>query len=214
MEFASLLNTLLKGKNPSSFTAYDIDSKAYYRVGKKQYLEAAVLFEAAAKQAQIEYDTIPFEPKSILDIHTNHFLTSYYRSALNYFRAGHVDIAIPMLEHVVSANWKEAKLFNDTCNVADAYVYLLAHAANKGLVEFEHMLLDAKSTCNDYGFDFPQYFRMQSQLFEYARQCGAINIQHEMLDRMAKSLQENPPRKGIRTLRQQLKEYQKSIESS
>lgn len=123
-----LLRDLSKGKEPSEFTAYDLGSKAYYRAGRKQHLEAALLFEAASQQAQYEFENDIDIKANEYDVRINQFLNDYARAGFHYYEAGKVEKSIPNLQEAVKQDWLENGLNNDLHTIMGAYNYLVLYA--------------------------------------------------------------------------------------
>ena len=103
---SNALSDLLKGKSESEFSSYDIASKAHTRWSKKQFLEAARLFEAAARVATEEYKTDQSKPDQSLNYIS--------RSGICFSQAGEFEKANPKLEEAILGDWVGSGLENDT----------------------------------------------------------------------------------------------------
>lgn len=199
----NLLRDLLKGKEPSEFTAYDLDSKAYYRTGRKQHLEAAVLFEAAANQAKYEFENDIDVKTNENGVRINHFLNSYARAGFHYYEAGEVEKSIPMLRDVVKQDWLGNGLNNDLHTIMGAYNYLVLNEADNKK-SFLNAYEKAIWNCKKIKFEFPMNYTFQEKYFEIALKFELF----DMCDSLLPKLKNRRPKKRIP--KKIIEEYEKN----
>jgi|GEM_PF-2947529 len=154
MAYEDLLKTLLKARSPSEISAYDIASKAYHRSSRKQYLEAAVLFEASAARSDEEFDSGEYDKVNEAGVRINQSLNAKARAGFNYCRAGDQERGLKLLRACVDADWLAAGLNHDLMTVARAFVYLLRDAGQRGRAAFEETFAEAERRCEAMGMSF------------------------------------------------------------
>ncbi|TNE87981.1 MAG: hypothetical protein EP330_16985 [Deltaproteobacteria bacterium] len=166
-----MLNELLKGKSPRDFSAYDLASKAHFRSSRKQPLEAAVLFDAAAVRAQEEFDA-GSEKRNEAGVRINQSLNHRARAGFAFYKAGEVARALPMFEVCVAADWLAAGLNHDLHTVAMCWAYLVRERAREGREAFEAAFAEAVAACHTVGAEFPWAHPTRKEMAELARTHG------------------------------------------
>lgn len=162
-----LLDRLISKKDRENLSAYDIASKAHYRWDRNQHINAALLFELAEERADQEFSTGKAE--------VNQKMNYRARVAVNYFKAGEIDIAIPMFVEVCNYDWTGNGLVNDDHMVEWGFVYRLYTVKDKA-AKFRKLFAEAQKRSNDINKEFPKIHPLQEQLLEYALQLNETDI--------------------------------------
>lgn len=169
-ELDALLRKLLKGKAPADLDGRAIGGKAYYRAERKQPLEAAVLFDAAATRAQEDGDRTGW-------------IEWYVRAGLQYFEAGDMARAVPILRNAIDAH-REVPGHRDAHMVEWCYTLLLRFAAHEqDRSAFRALFAEAIEQCAAVGRPgYPRIHPHQEQLLEAAHTLGCAQERRAIAD--------------------------------
>lgn len=178
MPHEELLTTLLKRQNPEDLTAYDIASKAYYRSSREQPLEAAVLFEAAARRAEQEFADGSASKLNEHGVRIQHALNHWARAGFNFYKAGEEAYALELLHRCAHADWLAAGLNHDLHTVGACWAYLVRHEAKQA---FKATYARAKAHCDDLGVEFPFAHPTRKELGTLARELGMEDLAQEIV---------------------------------
>ncbi len=154
------LADLLKGKDETEYSAYDIESKAHNRWSKKQFRPAALLFEAAARVSLSENGD------------RCQFLNYQSRAGICYSQGGKLEKAKPLLKKSIEADWIGAGLEKDMHMIEWCYVELLCNESQTDAKEFDSLFEKAKAHCANLGWVFPKIHPKQEALLEVAVSLG------------------------------------------
>lgn len=169
-ELNALLRELLKGKAPADLDGGAIGRKATYRAERKQPLEAAVLFEAAAARLLEDGDR-------------DSWLEDYVRAGLEYFEAGDLARAVPILRNAIDAH-REVPGHRDAHMVEWCYTLLLRFAAHEqDRSAFRALFAEAIEQCAAVGRPgYPRIHPHQEQLLEAAHALGCEQERRSIAD--------------------------------
>lgn len=204
MTNSDLLSKLLKGKAPADFSAYDLGSKAYFRSSRDQHLEAAVLFEAAARRAQQEFDQGVAQKLNESGIRINQALNSWARAGFNYYRAGQKAQALELLTRCVHADWLGAGLNHDLNTVAMCWAYLVREQSMLGRKAFEAAFREAERRSEAICVGFPWSHPTRKELASLARGFGNEELAREIV----------APLRTSKPMKRELKSWLKAFDAS
>lgn len=162
------LTELLNGKLETEFSAYDLGSKAHLRLSKKEYLAAALLFEAASRVACSEHMVDKDKP--------NQYLNYISRAGICFHEAGIVEKAKPIYNEALEADWISAKLNNDLNMIETCYLQLFKLPEYQKSESFGALYDRAKTHCSKIGWMFPRIHSSQEYLLE-----NAVKLNNEKL---------------------------------
>lgn len=187
-----LLSSLLGKQSPEQLTSEELSRKAHYRWDRKQYLEAAVLFEAAAARCAEE---VRLEPPP----RDNTFVYRV-RSGVLYRMAGEVEIAWPILLEATTFDWQAAGIPEDDHFTEWAYVEMLCvHAATQNKQEYLQLFWQAVTQSRSSGGTFPRIHPKQELLLDHCEYLGLVKELTHVIERIE-------ARKISRPLKQRLKQ--------
>lgn len=175
-----MLKELLKGKKETEFSAYDIESKAHYRWSRKQYLEAAVLFEAAARVAILESKN----KKKFLGLfqsNKNDYLNCISRAAICYSEAGEFKLSKPLLIISINSDWIKAGLKMDMHMIETCYIELIHINIIEQPDQFCKLYEQARNHCKKLGWIFPLIHPNQERLLELTYKLNQKEIVFEII---------------------------------
>lgn len=193
-EETAILQALLKSKDENTFTSEQLSSKAHWRWNKGQFIEAAVLFEAAYRRCIIE--TGHQLPNRSFDYRV--------RAGVTFNLAGEVERAWPILEEATKYDWNSAGNPEGSHFTEWAFVEMLSTFVNQNNPEhFCDLFWKAVTRCHELGYAFPSIYPKQELLLNYCDQLGLEKELIHVIERL----------KG-RTLSGALRKRIASIESS
>lgn len=204
MSHDGLLATLLKNQSPSDFDAYDIASKAYHRASRKQPLEAAVLFEAAAKRAQEMFDSGEYDKRNEHGVRINQALNHWARAGFHFHKAGEEAHGLELMQHCVAADWLAAGLNHDLMTVGRCWEYLVKAAVPSGPEAFETAFARATQACGAIGEAFPLSHPTRKELSGVARGWGMEELAQELV----------APLRTTRPMKRELKAWLKAFDAA
>jgi hypothetical protein len=158
----ALLAELLGRKPETAFSAYKLSGKAHFRWNRDQLVEAAVLFDAAARRATAE--ATPGRDQTMV-----------YRSraAVCFARAGKIERAWPLLEETSVHDWRASGTEADSNFSEWAFVEMLAvHAERGDRAAFAALFARAVARGDELGERFPFIHPKQDLLLQLCEQLG------------------------------------------
>jgi hypothetical protein len=165
---------LLKERAASPLTAYQIGSKAHRRWDLGQHTEAAILFCVACERAVEEFAG----GRSPVDKSPN----SFVRAAINFNRAGSLEIAEPMLREATAIDWKAAQLPMDSHMTEWAFVELLLNRQRGPREAFSQLFDEATDRCRELGWRFPKIRPKREALLAAALELGDERIARVLVE--------------------------------
>jgi hypothetical protein len=164
---AGLLRDLLGNRAPEKLSAKQLAGKAYWRWRRKQYLEAAVLFEAAATRSADEARLA----KPARDNTFNYRV----RSGVTYRLAGEIERAWPILVEATTFDWQAAGIVEDSHFTEWAFVEMLCVLAKANDKDgFSKLFWQAVARCAELDSPFPRIQSKQELLLELCQQLGLV----------------------------------------
>ena len=135
----SSLHSLLKGKDPNQFTAYQLSHRARLHESRSEQAEAALLYRAAADRARQEFED---------GISSRNYRMVYLASAgINLSRSGNKEAAEQVLHEVTTYDWVGNRLRCEEWAFLRACAELMTIAHGRGKDAFEHMFEQAVERC-------------------------------------------------------------------
>ena len=159
-----LLRDLLGKDPPERFSPDELGRKAHWRWDRGHYLEAAVLFEAAALRAAEEARRAP---------HRDNTFNYRVRSGVTYRLAGENERAWPILVEATTFDWQAAGIPEDSHFTEWAFVEMLcvlAEAQDKR--GFSEVFWRAVARGEEIGLPFPRIHPKQELLLDVCEQLG------------------------------------------
>jgi len=167
----SLLD-LLDGRDEREFSASDLSTKAQDRSGNGEFYSAALLFEAAARICNAEYESGKSD--------VNQYLSSYSRAGICFSQAGYFEKAKPILLHSTEADWAAAGLEKDTHIVKWCYVELLAEEAKLPADDLAAQYQNAVAHCKRLHWSFPSIKSEKELMRETTAPSGLQILANEL----------------------------------
>ncbi len=166
------LDQLLAGKSPEAFSAEQLSSKAFWRLDRKQYYAAYLLFEAAWRRA--EQTGVPWRAER-------------NRAATSLFEAGHVGEALPLLHAILDDYAAHPEAVSDRHWVEHTTQCLLRHAYREDPNNFEtrYRQLTARAAALQ-DRESPWIHPFQEELAEFAQSLGCRDVVRELVATMAR----------------------------
>lgn len=167
---AQLLQDLLGKKAPGKFTAAELAGKAHWRWNREQYLEAAVLFDAAAVLSAQEIQRAPQDRDNTFNYRV--------RSGVTFRLAGHIQRAWPMLLEATTFDWDAAGIPEDSHFTEWAFVEMLIVVAQaQDRAGFAKLFWQAVARCNEIDSPFPRIHPKQELLLDL---CSQLDLRKEL----------------------------------
>ncbi len=161
----NILNSLLGKRSAEYFSAAELGRKAHWRWDRGQYLEAAVLFEAAALRSAQEVRLVRPERDNTFNYRI--------RSGVTFRLAGQYDRAWPILVEAITFDWQAAGIPEDRGFTEWAFVDMLCILAEKQDTQgFSSLFWQAVARGEELGFHFPHIHPKQELLLDLCEQLG------------------------------------------
>ena len=159
----SLLTALLKRKPAGAFEPQELSGKAHWRWNRNQYVEAAVLFDAAWRVATDKGDRAAF--------------CFRVRSGICFRLAGHLERAWPILQEAVQFDWDAAGLESDSHMSDWAFVQMLAaHHEHRDIESFVAVFSQAVRRGEQLSAPFTRIHPHQDSLLSW---CADLELKEE-----------------------------------
>jgi hypothetical protein len=154
------------GKRPAEkFTAQELGRKAHWRWNRGEYLEAAVLFDAAALRSALEARQSPLRRDNTFNYRV--------RSGVTFRLAGETQRAWPILAEATTFDWQAAGIPEDNHFTEWAFVEMLCVFAdaqdNRG---FSKLFWEAVARGDEIGLSFPGIRPKQELLLDLCERLG------------------------------------------
>jgi hypothetical protein len=167
---AQLLQSLLGKHGPEHFTSEQLSRKAHWRWNREKFLEAAVLFDAAASRCAEENRLAA--PKQ------DWTFSKRVRAGVTFRLAGQYERAWPILVEATTFDWNAAGIPEDDHFTEWAYVEMLCiHAEAEERDAFSRVFWEAVARCRELGSPFPRIYPKQDLLFDL---CERLALQKEL----------------------------------
>ena len=169
---ARLLDVLLKGTAVTSYTARDLASKAHWQWDRERYVEAFVLFDAAAARADEDHDAV-------------RGTASRNRAAVTLAQSGANPTGAARRLRAVLEHYREhPDDLEDRHWVEWAWTWLLELLAADDPDVFTRRYRAAVADCAALGCsEFPHILPHIERLAELARRAGARSICAQLVDK-------------------------------
>jgi hypothetical protein len=162
---AELLSMLLKQQPLGRFSAKQLGRKAHWRWDRDQYLNAAVLFSAAAIRSAEE-------ARVLAPLRDNTF-NYHIRAGVTFRLAGEYERAWPLLLEATTFDWKAAGIPEDDHFTEWAFVDLLSILAEReDRHEFSRLFWQAVARCQELDSPFPRVHPKQELLLDLCERLG------------------------------------------
>ncbi len=167
---AELLRSLLGKREPERFSAQELSRKAQWRWDRNQFLEAAVLFDAAAVKSEAEVS----RSRPQRDNTFNYRI----RSGVTFRLAGACERAWPILQEALTFDWSDAGIPEDGHFTEWAVVEMLCILAERNDQDrFAKVFWQGVNRCNELGAPFPRVYAKQVLLLEL---CDRLGMNREL----------------------------------
>jgi hypothetical protein len=168
---ADLLRRLLKKRSPEKFAARELGNKAHWRWNRGGFVEAAVLFAAAATRSADEVKQMPVQRDNTFNYRV--------RAGVTFRLAGEVERAWPILLEATSFDWQAAGIPEDSHFTEWAFVEMLCTLADRNDRRgFSSLFWQAVARCEQLGARFPRIQPKQDLLLDL---CERLELSRELI---------------------------------
>lgn len=186
-EEADILRRLLKKRLPEQFAAEELAGKAHWRWNRGELLEAAVLFDAAAKRSAKEMRASPHRRNDTFSYHV--------RAGVTFRLGGETKRAWPLLLEATTFDWKAEGIYEDSHFTEWAFVEMLCvHAENNDTESFRRLFRQAIARGEVLKYSFPSIHPKQELLLDLCERLGLADELAHVVARIEAQRGKLPPK--------------------